>query len=357
MKEYETKVNNNPFTLSFGNKPYEYVSRENDKLGLIEKIRSDTPISHCFIITGVRGSGKTVMLTAVSKHFVEDEDWIVIGLNPEDDMREALAAKLYTSAKIKHLFLEKDFSFSFSGLTFSITGKNPILNIDDLLDKMMRAISRSGKRVLVTIDEATNNKYMKQFALSFQMLIREDYPMFVLATGLFENISALENENNMTFLIRAPKTYLTPLSLTAITGSYESTLGLDHDEAIKCAKLTKGYAFAFQLLGYLMFDQGKKQIDKKILSTFDQYLDEYAYSKIWSTLSNIERKIVELFDSDNSINVSTLLEKGEMTKEYFSRYRDRLIKKGVLASLERGKISFALPRFKEFIENKLAYID
>lgn len=34
-----------------------------------------------YMITGVRGSGKTVMLTDISKHFRKDKDWIVIELN------------------------------------------------------------------------------------------------------------------------------------------------------------------------------------------------------------------------------------------------------------------------------------
>ena len=357
MNEYENEMKSNPFTLSFGNKPFEYVSRESEKTELIEKLTSETPASHCFIITGVRGSGKTVMLNAISKRFKEDEDWVVVGLNPEDDMREALAAKLYTSSRIKHLFLEKDFSFSFQGLTFSISGKNPVLNIEDLLEKMMKAISRRGKKVLICIDEASNNRYMRQFALSFQMLIGQDCPLFVLATGLFENISSLENESNLNFLIRAPKTFLTPLNPSSIAFSYESTLHLSHAQAIACAKLTKGYAFAFQLLGYLMFEQGKKEADQEALSSFDRYLDEYAYSKIWSTLSKVERSIVSSFPSNSPVDVASILEKTKRSKEYLSRYRDRLIKKGILVSPERGKLSFALPRFKEFIESRLAYFD
>ncbi len=185
MKEYER----NPFTLSFGNRPYEYVSRGKDKTEIIEKLSSEPAVAHCFIITGVRGSGKTVMLTSISKYFLESDEWIVIGLNPEDDMREALAAKIYTSSKIKHLFIEKNFNFSFHGISFSLSGKNPILNIDDLLDKMFKELSINNIKILITIDEVSNNKYMKQLALSFQMLVREDYPLFILATGLFENIS------------------------------------------------------------------------------------------------------------------------------------------------------------------------
>lgn len=351
MKEYET----NPFTLSFGNKPFEYVSREKDKEEIIDKFKKEPPLSHCFVITGVRGSGKTVMLTSVSKSIQLEKDWLLIDLNPEDDMREALAAKIYASSKVKHLFVEKNFNFSFHGITFSLSGENPILNIDDLLDKMFNELSKHNIKVLITIDEVSNNIYMKQFALSFQMLIRNDHKIFILATGLFENISSLENENNLTFLIRTPKLYLSPLNLSAIVSSYKTKLLLDEKNSIECAKVTKGYAFAFQLLGYLMFEDKAKSLNEIILSKFDQYLDEFAYSKIWSTLTPVEQKILSSIKTNSSVTVASILKEANITKEYFSRYRDRLIKKGLIDGSKHGYIVFTLPRFYEFINNKLLF--
>lgn len=44
------------------------------------------------MITGVWGSGKTVMLTDISKHFRKDKDWIVIELNPDRDLLYSFAA-------------------------------------------------------------------------------------------------------------------------------------------------------------------------------------------------------------------------------------------------------------------------
>lgn len=351
MNEYESKkTRSNPFTLSFGSKPFEYIKRDDEKNEIISKISSENPASRSFVITGVRGSGKTVMLTSIGKHFLNEKEWIVVDLNPEDDLREGLAAKLYRAAHVKHLFLEKDFSFSFQGISFSLKGKNPILNIDDLLEKMMQEIQKQGKKVLITIDEATNSKEMKQFSLSFQMLIRQDYPLFLIVTSLYENISALENEKNMTFLIRSQKFFLTPLGLQAITNSYKETLGLDYEIALSCARLTKGYAFAFQLLGYLMFEKEAKDLSDDILLSFDQLLEEYVYNKIWSTLSEVEKSIVKVFNTNGIVDVATILEKTNMKKEYFSRYRERLLRKGILICPNRGKLIFALPRFKEFID-------
>lgn len=54
------RYNENPFTLSFGNVPFEQIKRNEEKEYLIKKIKSTPPMSHCFIIAGVRGLGKTV---------------------------------------------------------------------------------------------------------------------------------------------------------------------------------------------------------------------------------------------------------------------------------------------------------
>lgn len=340
----------NPFTLSFGSSPSEHISRVGIKDSLSKNLEAEPPLSHCFIITGVRGSGKTVLLTSIAKEFEKNPKWVVVELNPEDDMRESLAAKLYSSSKTKHLFLQKSFSVSFHGVSFSLSGKNPVLNIDDLLEKMLVEIKRQKKKVLVLVDKATSNPQMKRFALSFQILIRKDCPLFLLATGLYENISTLQNEKNLTFLIRAPKTFLSPLNISSIALSYQNSIGITYEEALEYAKLTKGYAFAFQLLGYLLFESGNKKIDYKLLIQFDQYLSEFVYTKVWSSLSPVEQNIAKTFKTNEEIGVNEVLSRNEMTKEYFSQYRDRLLKKGILTAPSRGRLCFALPRFKEFID-------
>lgn len=99
-------------------------------------------------------------------------------------------------------------------------------------------------------------------------------------TSLFENISTIENENNLTFLIRAPKIYLKNLNIVSIANSYEEILKVDYEKALEFAKLTKGYVFAFQLLGYLLYNETSRDITNSVLQAFDQYLEKYVYSKI-----------------------------------------------------------------------------
>ena len=73
----------NPFTLSFGRQPENMIDRVAQKNMVIDGFQGENPSSQVYMITGVRGTGKTVMLTEVSRHFRDTEEWIVIDLTPE----------------------------------------------------------------------------------------------------------------------------------------------------------------------------------------------------------------------------------------------------------------------------------
>ena len=99
----------------------------------------------------------------------------------------------------------------------------------------------------------SNTPEMRYFVGTYQILIRHDFPLFLIITGLYENINRLQNEENLTFLYRAPKIYLGALNTYRIAETYESTLKLTKEESLKLAKITKGYSFAFQVIGYFVY--------------------------------------------------------------------------------------------------------
>ncbi len=281
------------------------------------------------------------------------DGWIIIELNPEDEMREALAAKLYSHAKSKHPFLEKEFSFSFQGISFSIKGKNPVPNIDDLLGRMFAALKRSGEKALVCVDEVSSSPAMRRFALSFQILIRQGHELFFLGTGPFENVSELENRKNLTFLIRASKIELSSLPLASIASSYMKSLDVGKAKGGELARATKGCAFAFQLLGYLLFRSGERSLSETILHQYDESLSSYVYEKIWSTCSENDKKALLALPSNEGAETKEILAGSNLGKDSFSTYRSRLLKKGIIASLGWGRLMLALPRFREFMDSKV----
>ena len=117
--------------------------------------------------------------------------------------------------------------------------------------------------------------------------------------------------------------------------------------------LTKGYPFAFQVLGYLYWENRETKTLEEILPEYDQYLEEYVYSKIWSELSEVDKKILIELSETNDNRVKTVRGNLNMKSEQFSVYRERLKRKGVIDTREYGKISMALPRFDEFVKTKL----
>lgn len=340
---------NNPFTLSFGKKPLQYISRIAQTNQIIDNFKAVIPSNQIFMITGVRGSGKTVMMTNIAGEMREQEDWIVVELNPTRDLLQSLAAKLYGIPEMHSRFIKAKLDFSAFGLGVSIENVPPITDIENAVEKMLEQIKKAGKRILITIDEAVNSEYIRIFASSFQIFLRQEYPIYLLMTGLYENIYELQNDKALTFLYRAPKIVLEPLNYTAVRKHYMDIFGIDIDTAEKMTALTKGYPFAFQVLGYLYWENRETKSIDDILPEYDQYLEEYVYSKIWSELSEQDKKILTEIAISKEEKVKNIRERLGMKSELFSVYRDRLKRKGVINTKEYGKVSMALPRFDEFV--------
>ena len=93
-------------------------------------------IARIYIISGVRGSGKTVLLTNVSKNIEKKKDWVLVDVNPNREILEQIASGIYENTHVKHLFLSKSFSFSFHGFGFSIEGDTPVSNVKTILEML-----------------------------------------------------------------------------------------------------------------------------------------------------------------------------------------------------------------------------
>jgi len=178
-------------------------------------------------------------------------------------------------------------------------------------------------------------------------MLRHDLPVFLIMTGLYENINRLQNEDNLTFLYRAPKIYLEALNIFRISDSYQKSLGLNSEQALELAKATKGYPFAYQVFGYFTYE--KKGDYTAVTPDVRQYLDEYVYDKMWSELTEKEIRLLSAMSEQDLTDVSKIKEHLDMKPNEFSVYRDRLIKKGLLISKIRGKIEFALPFWGDYI--------
>jgi len=336
----------NKFTVSFGQLPSSYINREFISDKICNDFCLDYPVSHIYIISGVRGSGKTVLLTNVSKVMSKKKGWIIVDVNPNREILEQIASGIYENSHVKHLFLSKSFSFSFHGFGFSIEGDTPVSNIKTILEKMLTVLKKHKKKVLITIDEASNSTHMRAFAHDFQSLLRNDYPVYSLMTGLYENVNLLQNNKNLTFLYRAPKIMLGPLNKVKIKEEYASIFSKEKEAVIdQLTELTKGYAFAYQVIGYLFSKYHKIDL---IYNELDSYLSLYVYDTIWNALPNNEQSYLSAFDKE-TMSTSEISKKTGFDEKTCSVYRSRLIKKGLIIGSAYGEVSLTLPRFHVYI--------
>ena len=141
-------------------------------------------------------------------------------------------------------------NFSALGLGVEIKGEPPITEYASAVEKILEKIKLQDKKVLVTIDEMVTSDATKEFFKQFQIYIRKDLPIFLVATGLQKDFEKMKNTEGMTFLYRAPRINLKPLDKIAIADSYEKNLEITREEALKMAKFSGGYSFGFQALGY-----------------------------------------------------------------------------------------------------------
>ena len=85
----------NPFSLSFGRIPPEYIVRSSVIDQVVETFTCEPVTIQNYMITGVRGSGKTVTMTAICERIKELDHWMVIKISPLDDILDTLLKTIH----------------------------------------------------------------------------------------------------------------------------------------------------------------------------------------------------------------------------------------------------------------------
>ena len=343
----------NPFTIVFGRKPAEMIERFPQRHEILDNFTSPNANQQLYMITGIRGSGKTVLMSSISDTLRQEKNWIVIELNPELDLLQNLAAKLSSHALCQEWFRKAKLNLSFLNLGLEISGEPPITDLETAIIRMLESIRSHGKRLLITIDEVTDTPQMRVFASSFQILVRLNLPVFLLMTGLYENIYELQSRKNLTFLFRAPKIQLPALDLSAIRIRYKNVFHLEDADAVRMTEWTGGYPFAFQLLGYLAWNNGGNY--PGVLDEYKQYLYEYVYNKLWSELSPKDRRVLRGIVEAEDYSIHAIKEKLQMSDNEWNPYRQRLIRKGIVDGSQRGILRLTLPLFDQFVMDKILF--
>lgn len=297
----------------------------------------------------------------------QQQDWIVIELrSSNDNLIHELAAALYSEQFLQHKLIELQIDFSIIGIGVRLSSRKLEISSDETaVKKMLETAELLGRKVLIAIDEISSTPSMREFCSLFNVCKGEGYPIYLIMDGLFRNMNNLENVNDLTFLKRVPHLSVGSLDILSMIQSYRQFLQLDGNKepyAVKLARLTKGYPYAFQLVGYyswLMLHKDPDAIlkydefESSLCGELDRNLSEYVYRTLWAELSPTEQRILSVMSVYALRKVGSIRKKyneiftesAPMTSSNFSKYRDALIRTQVLMSPANTMLDFCLPRF------------
>lgn len=165
----------NPFTLQFGIEPNQFINRLSPTEHILNTFQAETPSTSLFLISGIRGSGKTVLLTTIADTLNKKDNWITINVTPDTDILSGIASKLYSRPELQKLFIKAGLDLSFFGIGVKLEKSTPFFDLTTALERMLKELAKKGLRVLITMDEAVSNRYVKTFASTFRYLYGRNY--------------------------------------------------------------------------------------------------------------------------------------------------------------------------------------
>lgn len=329
---------------------------------IIENFESDESFKYVYKIVGLRGSGKSVEYSLVMNHFRESKNWLVYSLsaggNPIQTLLSQLSKEKFINDKVVSNTISGNTSVGGNIAVVSANASvNTSVNIRDNehyysdetdIKNMLAAAGKNGYKVLIGIDDIAKSDEMVRFlSILGSILIEPDNNVRFVCTGLSKNIEDFVNIPHLSFFVRNESIKVKALNLHDVAAKYRKLLEASQDEAVKLARFTKGYAYGYQILGDICFKHSKNEVDEDIQVEFDDAIGPQ-YDLIWSTMTSAEQDLIKIIVNSKSKSISDI--KKNMKKDAgFASLRDRLIKKHILISEDRGMVDVPLPRFKEYV--------
>ncbi len=357
----------NPFTPTFGIVPPVLAGRDK-LLGDMDRAFDNWPgdPNLCTILIGPRGSGKTAMLSCIGDVAMEN-GWIVADTTASNGMLEDILQRaIDVAAEVVGKETERHITGAEIGNVLGLSWTVETVgqaNWRSRMSELLRKLSARNIGLLITIDEVRPDiEEMVTFAQVYQLLIREGAKVALVMAGLPIYVSELLADDGTTFLRRARQQYLERIPDSDVRSAFRQTVETGGKQieptALETAvRASDGFAYLMQLVGYEMWNASG---DKPTISETNACEGvEHAKADFRTgVLSNTYRELSDgdirflramLIDQDSS-SVSDIAARMMKTPGYVSTYKKRLLQAGVIEEAGRSKVTFAIPMFREFLE-------
>lgn len=364
-----------PFRPSFGSNPPLVVGRDAVLHEFADAL--DGPpgsAGRAALITGNRGIGKTVVLNE-AEALARERSWLVLsetatvgvierittdGL-PElaDLLRQAPASR----PRVRGISLPA----GLGGVELELPAERGPGGLRRQLNALTEVLDEHGTGIMITLDEVharAARDDVSQLAAVVQHAFREDRPVAFAAAGLPAAVQDLLTSDVSTFLRRARRFVLEPLSPVAAEEALrvpirEHGREVGDEQVAAMAAATRGYPYLVQVIG----DRVWRQDPSSAVITADhvargvrEAIREAGFAlhePAVNDLSETDRQflVAMAVDGDES-SIADIQQRLGRDHGYVSRYRSRLIVAGVVEPSRRGYLRFTIPYLAEFLRSR-----
>ena len=360
----------NPYNPSFGQKPERFIGRQAIIFEILNALEIYNSPWRTTLLVGVRGSGKTALLTDI-KETISESDVLVVSVTPEGQLLDDLLSNLYEQ-------MPKTIRSAFTKVSAVSLGKLSIEFKDDRsapeftknfryqITRMLEQLQKKKYKVLFLLDETQkHDSDMRTFISTYQHLIRERFDVSLVMAGLPKVVSDILNDDVLTFLRRAKQVSLENVPFSAVLQEYAEMIGREYrikDEIIhQAAVTTKGYPYLIQLLGYYLWEflcRGEEENEALQMACDESMamMFQNVHTLLYRELSVGDKAFVKAMAVDDGTSkFSDIIKRTGKSKNHASTYRIRLIDSGYVRAMGYGELAFSIPFTKEFIEQEMYY--
>lgn len=349
----------NPFKPTAGKTPPIIIGRESVLEEFAEGLENGPGApGRLMRISGVRGTGKTVLLGEIER-IAKSQGWVVVDEVATEGLCQRIVGALVSKSRIKQAKLEP----SLMGVSL---GSLDIERIGPTLrEAMAAAIERNGHGLLITLDEVQDAVIdeVRTLSIAIQQLIGDDLDIAFVFAGLPSMVEGVINGKTLTFLRRALPFELKAVDIADVEVSFEETMGetgmsLDGTTAGVLANASHGYPFMIQLVGYYAWQQAKRAKQDKVgpaeaqrgIKVARERFDATVIEPALQRVSPLGIEYLLTMAEDGQVSSSSAIAKRlGKTLAQLSTTRAKLLADSLIEAPGYGKVAFAIPYMAEYL--------
>ncbi|WP_297008841.1 ATP-binding protein [uncultured Corynebacterium sp.] len=365
-----------PFRPSFGVTPPLVAGRDPIVAELADALDAGPGApGRASLFTGNRGIGKTVMLNEVEA-LARSRGWVVVSETATKGLLERLTREeLPDLARLLRQQPGREprrisgvtLPAGLGGITFDIPDPQRPGGMRQQITALSDVLDAHGTGLLLTIDEVHSTaarEDIRQICAVIQHAFLEQRPVAFAAAGLPEAVQDLLTDDVSTFLRRARRFPLAPLTPPAAEEALRVPIEdagrrVDPDALSAMAAASFGYPYFIQVIGD---NAWRRESDADIITMehaaagIESAIRESGFAvhePAMNDLSDMDRQFLLAMQQDAADTgdsaIADIQQRLSRNHSWTSRYRSRLIHAGVIEPAGRGRVRYALPYLAEFL--------